>query len=247
MFFLYLQIFLTSTSQAIFSFLEFELDKNKLSCKIGFIYLFLYINIHGGMMKQYYFVLFIASISLLLPIQAATIVAGMTLEDSAFADQVLTSSGTWTIYGGSFSAAVTGSDVTTSYYVTSSSATAYADLLFTDNLIQNRTGADLAVFELSGVGSAGQLGCAVTLTINGVKKTYSPVWAQNDVYIAKINLDDFGVAANATISQIRIWGSTAHPDYAAFAAINNVNLPEPSSICLLGFISLAFLYFKKKK
>src|SRR5260221_13913755 len=101
--------------------------------------------------------------------RAITTVAGINFQDNAFADTVISSSGSYTLVGaGTLASAVTGSGVNKFAY--SSSAGAYIQLGFADNYLVNGTGYDLALFEY---GSASTF----SLTIGGIKLTY--LWARN--------------------------------------------------------------------
>jgi len=92
--------------------------------------------------------------------RAITTVAGINFQDNAFADTVISSSGSYTLVGaGTLASAVTGSGVNKFAY--SSSAGAYIQLGFADNYLVNGTGYDLALFEY---GSASTF----SLTIGGI-------------------------------------------------------------------------------
>ena len=152
-----------------------------------------------------------------------TMVAGVNFQDNAFADSLISSSGTYTLGGAaSLSAAVTGSSL--SKFATSATAGANLQLGFTDNYLVNGSGFDLALFEL-GTPST------FAVTIGGVTHNYTSAgtgfttliggttYAVNE---AQINLDDFGVASGAQLSTISI-GMDVTPNVPALSVVAALN------------------------
>jgi len=110
---------------------------------------------------------------------------------------------------------------------------------FTDNILVNGIGADLAVFELGSIEDAFQI------TLNGITKQYltanvGAVPNGLDLNLALVNLDDFGYAPNAIISQFVLRSVETSPSsFPTFSLIGAVNteasaVPEPSSLALMG-------------
>ncbi len=179
------------------------------------------------------------------PVGASVIVGGITFDDDAFADTLISSSGSYTVGGNTtdLTTAVVGYDVDN--YAYSFSSGAYLELGFTDNVIVNDTGDDVALFEL-GLPDTFKF----SLTIGGVTKEYLTVGtgytgAGFALNVARINLDDFGVAAGASISSIVIGmdvlasGGTV-PSFTAAGALNSRSngVPEPSTIVTGGLAAV---------
>ena len=93
---------------------------------------------------------------------------GISFEDNAFADQVLEVNGTWL---GNVSA-VLGPTINDCAWNQAHDENAFIKVAFTDNSIVNGSGADLVMFEETGVDP----GDAVKVTIAGVTNTYVPAW-----------------------------------------------------------------------
>ena len=98
---------------------------------------------------------------------ASIVVGGITFDDNAFADTLISSSGDYTVGGNTsdLTTAVVGSDVDN--FAFSFSPSTYLQLGYTDNVIVNGAGDDVALFEL-GVPDTFKF----SLTIGGVTKEY---------------------------------------------------------------------------
>ncbi len=170
---------------------------------------------------------------------ATTLIAGTAFDDDAFADNLAGSSGTFTVVGaGNLAAALT--DISLDSYAYSFDAGAYVDLEFTDNDIVNGAGFDLALYDLGVPATFG-------VTINGITNSYLssvlPGFFAGGyaVTASYINLDDFGIAANGLVNDIRVlmdseaFGNPL-PSLALAAAINSQPgvVPEPATMALLG-------------
>jgi hypothetical protein len=180
-------------------------------------------------------------------VQASTDVAGITFDDNAFADTLMTSFGGFTTSGGSLATVLTDLDVGT--YAFSLSQGAYVQLGFADNLVVNGASDDLAFFEL-GIPDTFRISLTIAgTTINYLSQVTGYSAAGYSINVAKANLDDFGLAAGATLDSIVIGmdlvaqGGTV-PSLSLVGALNSQSpdgVPEGgSSLVLLGmgFLSL---------
>jgi hypothetical protein len=166
------------------------------------------------------------------PSPASITLGGITFDDNAFADQLVSSSGNWSYNGVSLEASLVGSDLNT--YAVALYSSENVVMKFTDNFIKNGPGADLAVFE---IGSTSGTGEPVAITINGITHTYTTYWVVADASVAQINLDDFNISAGGLVSTLMASGITGwNVDYAVFGAMNSVSsaVPIPGAVWLLG-------------
>lgn len=169
------------------------------------------------------------------PADAVTIVAGIAFNDNAFADVLLSESGTFSVIGaGSLEAALTDSDLATFALGGMS-----VDLGFTDNVIVNGPGNDLALFDL-GNPDPFQITIEIggsTLTLNSVstgETVFVPALnATFDVNVVEANLDDFGFAPGGTANTISVGFLSG--SLAVVGALNSLTtVPEPATMVILG-------------
>jgi hypothetical protein len=168
--------------------------------------------------------------------KAVTVVGGLTFQDNAFADSLISSSGSFTTSGGTLTSVLTDTDSGT--YAFSSSPGAFVNLGFTDNLLVNGSGNDLALFELG-------IPDTFKVTIGGITKSYLSVDTGQSaggfgLNVATVNLDDFGIAPNTTLSNILIGLDTTSaastvPSLSLVGALNSgavtsTAVPEPFTI-----------------
>jgi hypothetical protein len=173
---------------------------------------------------------------------AQTTVGGITFDDNAFADELVSAESIagW-VYGGgatSLEDALVGSNPDDYAYAFGSDSEVV--LGFVDNAVINLAGDDLAVFELGTIESF-----LLAVTIDGATNLYSAVdtgydAGGYDLLVATIDLDDFGVASNALVNTVQLFPDPFDVDPADFTvvgALNNVSLscypdlPDPELIC----------------
>lgn len=183
-----------------------------------------------------------AAIAAAVPATAATLVGGYSFDDNAFADTLISSSGSFTVSGGSLASVLT--DIDAGTYAFSFSPGAFVELGFTDNSLVNGTGADLVLFEL-GVPSVFRL----SITIGGTTRSYSSTdtgfnAGGFNLNAVAIDLDDFGIASLASLGSVVIGMddcSNTCPSLSLVGALNSGPVgavPEPSTLAL---VSLALL------
>ena len=163
----------------------------------------------------------------------ALTIGGISFSENAFADVVISTnaSSSHFVTGDpqvvvTAEEAITGSDQD-SYFDPSGGE--YVEIGFTNNVLINREGDDFVVFELGTAEMA-----AIRLTVGGTQRNVLSTYTGfNNSYGSAINvaffdLDDFGIAPNATINSLVI-ATVGAPEFSAVAAI-----PEPSTALLLG-------------
>ena len=167
---------------------------------------------------------------------ATTTVGGLNFDDDAFADILINSSGNFNISGGTLSDVLTDNDAGT--FAFSFTPGASVELGFVDNLLINGVGADLAIFELGFPDSF-----EVSVTAGGLTKSFlsqsTNVFENGfQLNVAKIDLDDFGIASGTTLSSVLIGLDTVSssgtvPSLSLVGALNSVSpaasVPEPAS------------------
>jgi hypothetical protein len=187
---------------------------------------------------------------------ASVTVAGVTFEDNAFADTLISSSGSYTTAGGSLADVLTDQSVETWAY--SFDRGAYAQLGFTDNYLVNGPGMDLAVFEIGAPPDA----VPISLTIGGTVVTKMPVYTgysttetgPYNINVAMFDLGaDFGLVDNAMLSSMvlvmeDVPGNNAAQTIGLVGALNsaNVTVPAPGAM-LLGSIGVGLVGWLRRK
>ncbi len=190
---------------------------------------------------------FAAAIALLVAGHGANAltIGGLTFADNAFADQLVSSVGTYTVNGPSLTEALTDKDLST--WASSMTPGAKVVLAFTDNAIVNGAGDDLALFEVGHEAyEYSQEGFdSFNVTINGITRTYfttetTTIVNDHNVNMTTLDLSFFGIAANALVSQVDIGMDydtrDSRPQLQLVAAIHSVSVtavPEPASYILL--------------
>jgi hypothetical protein len=174
--------------------------------------------------------------------RAAVTIGGLTFDDNAFADVLISSGGTFVTRNGTLAEVLT--DKSAATFAFSNTAGAFVQLGFTDNVVVNGPGADLALFEL-GFADTFKVSLSIGGTVLSYLATYTGVdilAADGSTYalnVARVDLSDFGLAAGATISSIVIGMDTVGqeetvPALSLVGALNSATaVPEPGSLALL--------------
>lgn len=171
-------------------------------------------------------------------------IGGVYFDDIGFVDSIGTYGGTWSGTLSTLVGTSSLSNTSSTPYVYSTDTAAYINLNFTNNVVMNKAGNDLAVFEWSGVTTVpGSAGCVVRLTINSITQAYTPYWIEGGTYIAYVNLDDFGIPLGSSISTVQIRGAS-DPEYVAMTALYSV--PEPSTFVLFALVGVGMLACRKR-
>ena len=176
--------------------------------------------------------------------QASTTIAGFTFTSSA--TSLIQASGTWISFTGApLATAVTDSDLISA--VQSFDPNAFLRLGFANGIL-NGAGNDFVVLTI-GTFAPGTAN-PVPVTINGVTIVLTPSPTNSFVFgtgrgqlnAAAFDLTDFGLASGASISEIRISGSTSPlaPIMPFFGVLNTGTgavVPEPSTwmLMIMGF------------
>ena len=168
---------------------------------------------------------------------AATTVGALTFQDNAFADALLASSGSYTTSGESLEDALT--DTSPYTWAFSLDGGAFLTLGFTDNVVVNGAGADLALFELG-------IADTFTVTLNGTTLSFptAPSGAFN-VNVALVDLAAFGIAPGDAISQVTLGfiynpATQTLPSTSLVGALNSANalspVPVPAALPLFASV-----------
>jgi hypothetical protein len=181
------------------------------------------------------------------PSSAAITIGGITFDDNAFADTLISSAGSFTTSGGSLASVLT--DINEATFAYSFTPGAYVQLGFTNNTLVNGPGPDLSLFELGDIADSFR----VSLTVAGPSLNYlsAPTGSfvtiggiDYELNVANIDLDDFGVPSGAALSSVVVGldilsghvGGDTVPTLSLVAARNSggVGVPDSgSTLCLL--------------
>lgn len=174
--------------------------------------------------------------------QAALNIGGLTLDEAGFADTLVSSTGVFTTSSGTLAEALTDGSLST--WAMSTTPGAKVVLGFTDRVLVNGAGNDLALFERGHEAyEYSQEGFdSFNITINGITRLYfttetTTIIDDYNVNMTAVDLSFFGVADGATVSQVEIGldyntrGSL--PQLQLVAGINTVAaVPEPATVLM---------------
>lgn len=169
-------------------------------------------------------------------VQAVTI-GGINFADNAFADTLVSSSGNFSVFGDdapTLASVLTDTDPAT--FAWSYDSDARLDFAFTDNVIVNGEGADLAIFEMGANDT-------ISVSIGSNVRNYSTVWTETTaggfyLNVAKVDLSDFGYAFGAELQNVTLGVSIMSPEetvpsVSLVGAINVTPVPEPETYALM--------------
>jgi hypothetical protein len=173
-------------------------------------------------------------------VHADIVLGGITFDDTAFADELVASSGEFSIiFPASLEEAVTGHDTATS--ASSDDAGAFLELGFTDNIVVNGTGFDLVLVEGGGVEDAFELTIdSVTLLVETMFTGEQTLSGAN-MHFGFVDLDDFGVLPGASVSSVIVGMDPPAPHRPALFAVGALNVPEPPTLSLVLVGAIAVL------
>lgn len=187
--------------------------------------------------------------------QAVTLtIGGRTFGDTSYADTLISSSGVFTTSGGTLAQVLT--DTSLASWASSRTPGAYVVLGFTDNVVVNGPGDDLALFDVGHLAYeySQENFDTFKVTLNGVTRNYFVSETttivtlgddtEHNVNMTTLDLSLFGYAPGATISQVRVGldfvtddiAGPSVPQLLMVAAINNGALPavpEPAGWALM--------------
>ena len=175
------------------------------------------------------------------PAAAATVLGGISFDDSAFADSLVGSTGSWNLSSGTLASVMTGADPNDYGFCFGGPRVCTLTLAFTDNVAVNGLGADLAIFEL-GAPDSFELTIGAT-TLNYLTAPTGDSAGGFSLNAALIDLNDFGLAPLATVSSFTV-GSIENETTASFTAFGAFNngippVPEPATAAQLALGGLA--------
>ncbi len=161
----------------------------------------------------------------------------------------------------SYAEALSGSDVTQCVNV-AGGGDGIVEVQFTDNAVQNGSGADLIIFEVSGPQSPGTSDPAERFEVSIFNGTafsafvaFDPVATgfgtpdpTLDIFAVQIDLSSFGISPGTMVDRVRLHLSdngagSKGGDIAALGALNSV--PEPSTAVLLSSAILAVATWRR--
>jgi hypothetical protein len=186
---------------------------------------------------------------------ASIVLGGITFDDNAFADEVVSYT-PGIIFERQLTSpfdrivttpedAVLGADLASS--TISMSGGEILEVAFTDNAVVNHSGNDLAIFELFGSVEFGNITInSITSSLSGISLGSIPIPGtsfSNFVNVAKVDLSDFGIGLGDSISSLSLAVTGSSSEYAAFGAI----IPIPAAAWLFGSGLLGLIGIARKK
>jgi hypothetical protein len=187
---------------------------------------------------------------------SAVNIAGYEIDERGFADTLINSGGSLsTPQGGSISTALTDRSLLTSVVSQNPATNPFVTLGFLNNPVVNEAGKnDLVFFELGSIDF-------LDITINGILKTVITEWITGEtlgtspdrnINAVEIDLDDFGISAGQSITEVKVGLGTRFPftnttaDLALVASLNTQDVPEPSAIFGL-LATFGFIAYQQKQ
>ncbi len=165
--------------------------------------------------------------------QAVTTIGGIDFADNAFADSLISSTGSYTTSGGSLASVLT--DTNPGTYAFSRSRGASVDLGFTDNGAYNLAGNDLAIFELGIPDTVEVTIGATTLSFLTTNTGFNA--GGFNLNVAFVDFSDFGVAHGANLTSVLLGldipAATTVPSLSLVGALNVSPVPEPETYAML--------------
>jgi len=189
------------------------------------------------------YVCLLASFVLLATGASGAIIGGIGFADNAFADTLVSGTGTFTTSGGPLASVLTDQNEGTYAFCGGRPSVCTLTLAFTDNAVINGPGVDLAVFELGAPDS-------FQITLNGLTNQYATVGTGFsadgfNLNVGQVDLSDFGYASNAQVTEILLRSVTANftsPSFSLVGAVNSASpVPEPSTLWLTGVSGAVYL------
>lgn len=199
-----------------------------------------------------------------LPAQADFTIGGITFADNAGADSLISYEGTYSNNStGVLSAAqlqgvLTDGLVSTYAFLSTPSLLNYVNLGFTNNVLVNGPGNDLALFDLGdnaifrlysiNIGGSTQ---DFSTTFTGIT-TNTPENITYNINVALIDLSSYGLAEGASISSVGIFigmdQGVPKPSLAFIGTLQSVTaVPEPSTLLLMGSGLMGVVVFGRRK
>ncbi len=180
---------------------------------------------------------------------AAINIAGINFDENAFADELVSYTGSFNTWSGQLEEALT--DKNAASFAYSWSPGSFVQLQFTDNKVVNGDGDDLALFELNVPDSF-----AIYLTPDGKSITGKTVYTGlkidgRSLNIATFDLSDFGLNPGEMITELYISTElntlTTAPSLSLVGAINSSSIPEPEMPSLFGLLLLILVFSHHRK
>ena len=180
---------------------------------------------------------------------ADVVIAGHTFADDAFPDVLLAQYGSFYLDAfGSTAAtldeAVLGADLWTA--VQAAHPDAHYTVGYTDDVVRNLPGPDIAFFELV-------MNDNFHVEINGIRRLVNTQYGVGQGPLGTLNLglvdlDDFGIPPDGTIDRLTLWiGSNWSPsDFDPAIAISGAVFPEPATLSLLVIGGAALLKRRRR-
>ncbi|MBT8458149.1 MAG: hypothetical protein KJN60_00585 [Boseongicola sp.] len=210
----------------------------------------------------------LASLALFPVAAGAATLGSLTIDDTAFVDDISVVSGSLKTYDSTLGAlagidvrtpdeAATGGDVNSGVWCTASCS---FDIFFLDNHIVNGAGDDLVIFEGGANENLSVTGNGITLILDTLFDTEEAGFVDAEGFQIGywlIDVSEFGLGTGDTLSTLRIdllfdeagGGDFASADFVAAGGLNSVVVPLPASlpILLLGLATLGILTKRQRR